>query len=114
METQGVNITTTVLGDIADGTMDVIEWGVGTVNWARGLIIGGVIVGIGLIAFYVVYSTTQGRTAGEMATDIASVGRGKGLRKMGARRKALKAGQGTINSFDGIDFTSGNSIKQIT
>lgn len=113
MESQGVNITTTVWGDVTDGTMNVVEWGAETFTWARGLIIGGVIVGMGLIAFYVIYSTTKGRTAGEMATDVATIGRGKRLRKMAGKRKALKASQ-SINSFDGIDFSAGNSMKQIT
>ena len=73
MDSQGVNLTTTTMGNIADGTMGALEWIGGTINWARGLIIGGVIIGIGLIAFYVIYSTRKGKNAGEMVAEFPAL-----------------------------------------
>lgn len=130
METQGVNITSNLAGDIADTTMDVIDWTVGTINWARGLAIGGIIIGFGLIAFYVIYSTMQGRTAGEIAADAATIGRGRRLRKAAVRStmakqsvprqpsmprpRTIKPKPPVIDSFDGIDFTAGSTPKRLT
>lgn len=66
MESQGVNLTTTKAGEFEDTLTGITDWFGDTVNWARGIVIGGVIIGIGLIAFYIVNSTLKGKSAAEM------------------------------------------------
>ncbi len=70
MEGQGIDLTTDTKGKITDSVMDVVDWGVETANWVRGIIIGGVILGIGLIAYYIVKSTNNGKSAGEMVGSL--------------------------------------------
>jgi hypothetical protein len=129
MQTQGVDLTTTYMGDLADAGKGVLDFIGDSITWSRGLIIGGVVVGIGLIAFYVIYSTTKGKTASEMALEMPIVGRGKGLARMGARRKAIGGGSKALKGSGGmmsstapmppidinsIDFTSGNATSLLT
>ena len=116
MESQGVNLTTTIMGDIADGSMGVVDFIGDTFTWGRGLIIGGVVVGIGLIAFYVIYITTKGKTASEMALEMPVVGRGKGIKRLASRRGAMKGGSKAMPPVDvnAIDFTSGNTTNLLT
>lgn len=123
MLTQEVNLTTTITGNIADGTMDIVEFGADTITWARGLIIGGVVLAMGLVAFYIIYSTTKGKTAAEMALEMPVVGKGKGLARMGARRKAMRGGSKAMSSvpapmppidMNSIDYTALNTPKLLT
>lgn len=86
METQDVQLTTTTMGSITDSTMDAVDFVGDTFTWARGLIIGGVIVGIGLIAFYIIYSTTKGKTPAQMAAEMPGTRRGRAARRIAAQQ----------------------------
>jgi hypothetical protein len=130
MQTQGVDLTTTYMGDLADIGKGITDFVGDSITWSRGLIIGGVVVGIGLIAFYVIYSTTKGKTASDMALEMPIVGKGKGLGQMGVRRKAMRGGSKALKGSSGavassvapmppidinsIDFTSGNATNLLT
>lgn len=71
MERQGVDLTTTFSGSLADGWFGITDWFGDTFNWMRGIIIGGVIVGIALIAFYIYTNTVKGKTAAEMTAGMS-------------------------------------------
>lgn len=115
MDTQGVNLTTTTMGNIADGTLGVVDFVGDTFTWARGLIIGGVILGMGLIAFYVIHSTRKGKTAGQMMQRVPAIGKGRKVGKM-------ITGASTVNSAQSIApvasaplaIGDGESIKMLT
>ena len=87
MEKQGVDLTTTTLGNITDGAADVVEWIGDTINITRIIVVGTVVVGIGLIAYYIIKSTNKGKSVGEMAIDVRTLGKGKLLK--GGSQKLL-------------------------
>lgn len=77
MEGQGVELTTTASGEVADTFLGAVDWFENSLKWAKGIVIGGVIIGIGLIAFYIVNSTLKGKTASEMTSGMNPLGRRK-------------------------------------
>ncbi len=67
MEDQGVNLTTDTSGVVADTVLDAVDFVGDSLTWARGILIGGVIIGIGLIAFYIYSQTKNVKSASEMS-----------------------------------------------
>lgn len=87
MEKQGMSLTTDTWGEITDGTADVVEWFTDTINITRIIIVGTVVVGVGLIAFYIINSSKQGKSIGEMALDVRTLGKSNLLK--GGSQKLL-------------------------
>lgn len=87
MEKQGVNLSTDSWGEITDGTADVVEWFTDSINITRIIIVGTVVVGVGLIAYYIINSSNQGKSIGQMALDVGTLGKGKLLK--GGSQKLL-------------------------
>lgn len=75
MDGEGVDLTTTATGEMADVALGALEWGAETMNWIRGIILGGVILAMGLIAYYIIQNTRKGKTMGEMTSGIRSGGK---------------------------------------
>lgn len=72
MEEQGVDLSTTWSGRFKDGTMDIVDWFGDTANILRAIVFGTLIVGVGLVAYYVIKSTNKGKSAGGMMQGIPS------------------------------------------
>lgn len=70
METQGVDLTTDFKGQIADFGLGILDWFEDSANVVRVVIFGTVILGVGLIAYYIIKSTSNGKSAGQMVLDI--------------------------------------------
>jgi hypothetical protein len=87
MGEQGVNLTTDSWGEITDQAADVVEWFSDTINMTRIIVAGTVIVGVGLIAYYIINSSKQGKSVGEMAIDVRTLGKRKALK--GSSQKLL-------------------------
>ena len=87
MEKQGVDLTTNALGNITDGVASAAEWIGDSINITRIIIVGTVVLGVGLIAFYIIKNTNKGKSVGEMALDVRTLGTGKILK--GGSQKLL-------------------------
>lgn len=96
MDSQGVDITTDWKGEVTDATLDFFGWFGDTANALRAVVIGTVILGVGLVAYYIVKNTNKGKSAGEMIID-SPIPMGRGIR--GA--KAL-SGTGVASSTKAI------------
>lgn len=73
MQSQGVDVVTTTGGEITDGVMTVVDFTGDTIKWTRGILIGGVILTLGIVAYYFFMQTRQGKSVGDMAMDVASI-----------------------------------------
>ena len=74
MREQGVDLTTTTLGQVTDSVAGVFDWFSDTINMTRIIIVIAAVTGIGLIAFFIISSTKQGKSAGEMVIDARTLG----------------------------------------
>lgn len=70
MESQGVELTTTSAGELTDGAYKVANWFEQTASGVRFIVLGAVVVGIGLVAFYFVRAANKGKSAAEMVLDV--------------------------------------------
>lgn len=66
MQKQGVDLTTGALGILTDQAVNVVDWYSDTINASRLIIMGTVVLGVGLIAYFIIKSTNQGKSVGEM------------------------------------------------
>jgi hypothetical protein len=66
MEDQGVDLTTTNMNSFKDSAIGIVDWFGDTFNAIRFIVLGAVVVGVGLIAYYVIKKTNQGKSAKEM------------------------------------------------
>lgn len=73
MESQDVDLTTTLSGDFEDGLYKVKDWFTDTANTIRFIVLGAMVVGIGLVAIYFVRKTNQEVRPGEMVLDLKSM-----------------------------------------
>ncbi len=87
MDKQGVDLSTSAWGNVTDGAATVVDWFTDTINLTRIIVVGTVVVGVGLIAYYVIKSTNNGKSAGEMVMDVRTLGKGKAL--TGSSQKLL-------------------------
>jgi hypothetical protein len=69
MDSEGVDLTTDFKGDVTDFGMGIVDWFGDTANVLRAVVIGTVVLGVGLIAFYIIKSTNKGKSAGQMIYD---------------------------------------------
>lgn len=92
MKSQDVKLVTDTSGDITDTVVKATDWFASGIDTTRTLLFGGVILGMGLIAYYVIAQTRQGKTASDMALDVASLraGRMKGVTSKAATTKLLQ------------------------
>lgn len=70
MNSQGVNLQTDFAGDVVDFEMGIVDWFGDTANVLRAVIFGTVIVGVGLIAYYMIKGTNHGKSMGEMVAPV--------------------------------------------
>ncbi len=63
MEKQGVDLTTTAFGSLTDGAASVADWASDSFNIARIIVVGVVVIGVGLITFYLIKKINQGSEA---------------------------------------------------
>jgi hypothetical protein len=82
MKDQGVDLTTDWKGEITDFGEGILDWFSDTANVIRVVIIGTAVLGVGLIAFYIIRGTNRGKSAGQMIIEspVSPVGRLKALR----------------------------------
>lgn len=73
MEKQGVDLTTTTFGSLTDGAASVVDWVSDSINITRIIVVGVVVIGVGLIAFYLIKKINQG-SAGSVATPVKKSG----------------------------------------
>jgi hypothetical protein len=69
MDEQGVDLTTDFKGEMTDFGMGIVDWFGDTANVLRAVVFGTVILGVGLIAYYIIKSTNKGKSAGQMIMD---------------------------------------------
>lgn len=79
MEKQGVELTTSAWGEITDGAVSAVDWIADSINITRIIVVGTVVLGVGLIAFYFIKNTNKGKSVGEMVLDARTLGKGKAL-----------------------------------
>lgn len=86
MDEQGVDLTTDWKGELTDFGMGFVDWFSDTANVLRVVAIGVVVLGVGLIAYYIIKSTNQGKSIGRMVIDspISLKGSVKSLGRSGA------------------------------
>lgn len=89
MDSQGVDLTTDWKGEITDFSMGIVDWFGDTANVLRAVVFGAVILGVGLVAYYIIKSTNQGKSAGQMVYD-SPVGFRGGSKLLG-RSRSLSA-----------------------
>lgn len=81
MRKQDVDLTTTTFGEVTDAAGGVVDWFSDTINITRIILVGTAIIGISLVVFYIVSSTKKGKSVGEMAFDVRTLGTGAKLLK---------------------------------
>jgi hypothetical protein len=69
LDTQGVNLSTDMKGEITDTTLDFFDWFGDTANVLRAVVIGTVVLGVGLVAYYIIKKTNKGQSAAQMLMD---------------------------------------------
>lgn len=69
MESQGVDLTTDLKGEMTDLGMGIVDWFGDTANVLRVVVFGAVIVGVGLIAYYVIKRANQGDSGAAIRLD---------------------------------------------
>lgn len=79
MRSQDVDLTTTTMGEVTDMAGGIVEFFTDSINIARIILVGVVVVGVGLVVFYVVSSTRQGKSAAQMVIEARSLGGAKKL-----------------------------------
>lgn len=82
MKNQGVDLTTDTWGELTDAGATVVEWFSDTINMTRIIVVGTIVVGVGLIAIYVINSSRRGTSVGEMALDVRTLGKGSKATKL--------------------------------
>lgn len=87
MNDQGVDLTTDWKGELTDFGAGIVDWFSDTANVLRVVAIGVVVLGAGLIAYYIIKSTNQGKSVGQMVID-APVGWKGATRAVGSRSTA--------------------------
>jgi hypothetical protein len=66
--------------------MGIVDWFGDTANVLRAVVIGTVILGVGLIAYYIIKSTNRGKTPGQMILDAPiPIGIKGGARAIGGK-----------------------------
>ncbi|ASS50149.1 MAG: hypothetical protein A3D31_11315 [Candidatus Fluviicola riflensis] len=70
MESQDVDLTTDWKGNTQDAVLDVVDWLGDTANVIRLVVIGTVIIGVGLVTYYVIKKTNQGSNSRGMIRDF--------------------------------------------
>ena len=85
MDDQGVDLTTDFKGEMTDFGMGIVDWFGDTANVMRGVVIGAVVLGVGLIAFYIYKSINSGKSGSQIVFDapIGLKGGAKALGKTG-------------------------------
>ena len=87
MDEQGVDLTTDFKGEMTDFGMGIVDWFGDTANVVRAVVIGTAILGMGLIAYYIIKSTNRGKTPGQMVLDApVPIGIKGGARAFGASK----------------------------
>lgn len=89
MDEQGVDLTTDLKGELTDFGIGFIDWFSDTANVLRAVVIGTVVLGVGLIAYYIIKSTNRGKSPAQMIID-APIGLKGGVKSLG-RSGAIKA-----------------------
>lgn len=69
MDEQGVDLTTDFRGEMTDFGMGIADWFGDTANVLRAVTIGIVVLGVGLIAYYIIKSANQGKSVSQMIYD---------------------------------------------
>lgn len=87
MSGQGVDLTTDWKGEMTDFGMGIVDWFSDTANVLRAVAIGVVVLGVGLVAYYIIHSTNQGKSVGQMVID-APIGWKGATRAIGSRGTA--------------------------
>lgn len=82
MRKQGVELTTDTWGEFRDAGESVVGWFSDTINMTKIIVVGTIVVGVGLIAIYVINSSRRGKSVGEMALDVRTLGRGRQATKL--------------------------------
>ena len=91
MDGEGVDLTTDFKGEMTDFGLGIVDWFGDTANVLRVVVIGTVILGVGLIAYYIIKSTNRGKSAGQMVMDSPiPIGMKGGARALGGS-KAMSA-----------------------
>ena len=91
MDGEGVDLTTDFKGEMTDFGLGIVDWFGDTANVLRAVVIGTVILGVGLIAYYIIKSTNRGKSAGQMVMDAPiPIGMKGGARALGGS-KAMSA-----------------------
>ncbi|MNL41228.1 hypothetical protein D3C87_1636280 [compost metagenome] len=70
---------------MTDFGMGIVDWFGDTANVLRAVVIGTVILGVGLIAFYIIKNTNRGKSAGQMIAD-APIGLKGGTKFLGGSK----------------------------
>lgn len=91
MQSQGVELTTTALGEFRDGAADFADWFGDTFTGIRNILFGAVIIAIGLVAFYFITNIRKGKQMSDMAADMRSlkrpkIGRGTTVTPLGSQK----------------------------
>jgi hypothetical protein len=66
MDEEGVDLTTDFKGEVTDFGMGIVDWFGDTASVLRAVAVGTVVLGVGLIAYYIIKSTNKGKSVGEM------------------------------------------------
>lgn len=66
MKDQGVDLTTDWKGEMTDFGAGILDWFSDTANVLRVVVIGTAVLGIGIIAFYIIRNTNRGKSASQM------------------------------------------------
>lgn len=82
MDTQGVDLTTDWKGSLSDFSWGISDWFSDGAKTIRFVIVGTLVVGVGLVAFYFIHSTLQNKSVGQMIMDapVSPVGKYKALK----------------------------------
>jgi hypothetical protein len=99
LDTQGIDLTTDRKGEITDTALDFLGWFEDTANQLRAVVIGTVILGVGLVAYYIIKNTNKGKSAQQIIMDAPlSIGRWKSAKAIGgANASSVTKAIGTVN-----------------
>ena len=83
MDDQGVDLTTDFKGEMTDFGMGIVDWFGDTASAMRAVVIGAVVWGVGLIAFYIIKSVNNGKSASQIVFNSPIGLKGKALGRAG-------------------------------
>ena len=83
MDDQGVDLTTDFKGEMTDFGMGIVDWFGDTASTMRAVVIGAVVLGVGLIAYYIIKSTNRGKSASQIVFNSPIGLKGKALGRSG-------------------------------